>query len=283
MSTVYLNGDYLAVENAKVSVLDRGFLFGDGVYEVIPVYNGHLFRLDQHLHRLQTSLDNIRLASPYSSTQWRDILTQLIEKNGGGDQAIYLQLTRGVAPRDHAFPQGIPPTVFAMANPLKSLAEEIAENGVAAITIEDNRWLQCHIKAISLLPNVLLRQQAVDSGVSEAILYKDGFITEGSASNVFIVDSNGIVVTPPKGTKLLPGITRDLVLELAEQNDIANAERTIEMDELSSVQEIWLTSSTKEILPVTRINDKAVGSGKPGPVWRQMIEIYRQYKKNFQG
>lgn len=279
MSIVYLNGEFLPKEQARVSVLDRGFLLGDGVYEVIPVYGGRLFRLEQHLDRLDQSLAGIRLANPHTHREWRDILTQLMERHGGGDQSVYLQVTRGMAPkRDHTFPANTLPTVFAMSAPLTPNPPEIAEKGVAAITLEDIRWKYCHIKAVTLLANVLLRQQAVDSGATEAILIRDGEVTEGAASNVFIV-RNGVLITPPKGPFLLPGITRDLILELAAANAIPHREAPVPEAELFSADEIWVTSSTREILPVTKLNQVIIGGGRPGSMWARMTAIYQDYKE----
>jgi len=208
----YLNGSFLPLEDASISVMDRGFLFGDGVYEVIPVYGKRLFRLAHHLKRLQNSLDAVRICNPLANDEWEDVLTGLIERNSGSDQAIYLQVTRGVvAMRDHAFPEDTPPTVFAMSTPASPSAEIASVTGIRAITLDDSRWKHCNIKAITLLPNVLLRQEAIDAGSAEAILIKDGFAIEGAASNIFIV-SSGILITPPNGPALLPGITRDLIL-----------------------------------------------------------------------
>jgi D-alanine transaminase len=279
--TVYLNGEFLPLDQAKVSVLDRGFIFGDGVYEVIPVYGGQLFRLNQHLQRLDHSLAGIRLDNPLPYDQWNSILEELVERNATeeyGDQSVYLQVTRGVAKRDHAFPKGVAPTVFAMSNPLAPLPASLATEGVAAITLDDIRWRYCNIKAITLLPNILLRQQALDANAAEAILISDGEVTEGAASNLFIVKDN-LLITPPKGPRLLPGITRDLILELAETHGIAYREGAIRENELREADEVWLTSSTKEILPVTRLDGKAVSGDKPGPMWARVISLYQDYKR----
>jgi len=278
MATVYLNGQFVPAEQASVSVLDRGFIFGDGVYEVIPVYGGHLFRLDQHLERLQNSLDAVQITNPLSRDQWNDMLRQLVQQNGDGDLSLYLQITRGVAKRDHAFPADVTPTLFAMCNPLvPPPAAQLAE-GVSAITVTDTRWQNCHIKAISLLPNILLRQQAIDAGSAEAILIRDGEATEGAASNLFIVKDN-TVITPAKGPLLLPGITRDLILELAQAYDIRTQEKSISRADLFAADEIWLSSSTKEILPVTRLDAQPVGNGLPGPLWQRMITLFQDYKQ----
>jgi len=281
MSTpiVYLNGEFLPADEAKVSVLDRGFVFGDGVYEVIPVYGRHPFRLDQHLDRLERSLAGIRLADPLGRERWREVLEELIRQNAGeGDLSVYLQVTRGVARRDHGFPDGVQPTVLAMCNPIAPLDPEVAEHGVAAITLDDIRWQYCNIKAITLLPNILLRQQALERGAVEAILVRDGLVTEGAASNVFVV-REGVLYTPPTGPRLLPGITRDLVVELARDNDIDCREQDIPGEALREAEEIWLTSSTKEIVPVTRLDELPIGSGRPGPLWQRLYAIYQDYKR----
>lgn len=280
MAIVYLNGDYLPAEEARISPLDRGFVFGDGVYEVIPVYGRRLFRLDEHLERLAHSLAGVRIASPYAHDRWAEILAGLVARHEAADQSIYLQVTRGVARRDHAFPPDCPPTVFAMSTPLLPVADEIRRNGVAAITLQDIRWEYCNLKTISLLPNILLRQQALDQGAAEAILVRDGEITEGAASNLFIV-SDGVVMTPPKGPRLLPGITRDLVMELAGAHGIPHREMTITREQLAGADEVWLTSSTREILPVTRLDGVAVGTGRPGPLWTRMITLYQEYKRDW--
>lgn len=278
MAIVYLNGDYLPAEQARVSVSDRGFVFGDGVYEVIPVYGGRLFRLEQHLARLARSLHEIRLEIPLGHDAWQRCLQTLVERNGGGDQSVYVQVTRGPAPRDHAFPKEIRPTIYCASSPLKRLPADLAQNGVAAMTLDDIRWQRCDIKAITLLSNILLRQQAIDQGAVEAILIRDGVVTEGAASNVFLVRGDTLV-TPAQGPFLLPGVTRDLVLELAEANDIAYEEASFTAGALRHAGEVWLTSSTREILPVTRLDHRPVGDGRPGPVWRRMMALYQEYKQ----
>lgn len=277
-AVVFLNGEFLAASQAKISVLDRGFVFGDGVYEVIPVYGARLFRLSQHLKRLDDSLIAIRIAPPLSHDRWRAVLTELVRDNGGGDLSIYLQITRGVAPRDHAFPKGVEPTVFAMANPLKPVPSDTLVQGIAAITLADTRWQLCNVKAITLLANVLARQQALDVGAAEAILLRDGIANEGAASNLFIVKDRTLY-TPPKSAQLLPGVTRDLILELAAANQIPYREMSIDEDALRSADEVWLTSSTKEILPVTQLDGKKVGTGQPGPLWARMLALYQEYKQ----
>lgn len=277
---VYLNGEFLAPERAMVSVFDRGFVFGDGVYEVIPAFGGRLFRLPHHLERLAGSLAAIRLRNPHTGEEWRAIFTRLLEGNGKMDQSIYLQITRGAAPRDHAFPPNVKPTVFAYAQLLTyASASQLAE-GVAAVTCSDIRWQRCDIKAIALLANALLRQEAIDQGAVEAILLRDGCVTEGAASNIFIV-KDGRLVTPPKGPYILPGITRDLALELARAHAIPCAEEAIHEDQLFSADEVWLTSSTKEILPITRLNQRPVGTGRPGPMHGRLFKLYKDYKQAF--
>ena len=274
-SIAYLNGSFLPLSKARISVLDRGFLFGDGVYEVIPAYGGRPFRLDQHMERLEHNLRAIRLAPPLSPGQWEAILKELLQ--GSHDQAIYLQITRGAAAkRDHALPAEPCPTVLAWAFPMNDEIPQPAR----AITHQDIRWQWCHIKAITLLANVLLRQQALDQGCQEAILIREGEVTEGAASNVFAVIDN-VLVTPAKGPHLLPGITRDLVLELAEDHGIANRERELTAEELTTADEIWLTSSTRELVPVVELDGQPIGKGRPGPVWQRMYEIFQAYKRSF--
>lgn len=278
MKIAYLNDEYLPLEQARVSALDRGFLFADGVYEVIPVYGGRLFRLDEHLERLDGSLRGIRLENPLSRAQWRAVLTRLVEMNGGGEQSVYFQITRGAAgKRDHLFPANVAPTVFAMSSPLKALDGRWLQEGASVVTIPDIRWQYCHLKTISLLPNVLMRQLAEDRGADEAILIRDGMATECSVSNLFIV-RDGSVVTPPKSEYLLPGITRDLLLELADRHGMPCREREIAEAELAAADEIWITSSSKEVIPATRLNGANVGDGRPGPCWRRMFDYYQEYK-----
>ncbi len=275
---VYLNGAFVASEQARVSAFDRGFIFGDGVYEVIPVYGGRPFRLRQHLQRLDNSLVAIGLANPLGAADWEPIFTRLI--GGGGDQAIYLQITRGVAPRDHAFPADVAPTVFAYSQPLKYPEAGLLRAGVAAVSVPDIRWARCDIKAIALLANVLMRQQALARGAYEAILVRDGYVTEGAASNIFVVHAARLR-TPARGPYILPGVTRDLILELARGNGIACDEAPVSAAELASADEIWMTSSTKEIMPITRLDDRPVGTGTPGALHLRLAALYRDYKDAF--
>ena len=277
-STVYLNGEFLPLDKACVPVLDRGFIFGDGVYEVIPVYAGKAFRLQHHLQRLKNSMQAVRITNPHTDEEWNTIINEVVTRNNDGDQSIYLQITRGVARRDHRFPGDATPTVFVMSNLFDPVPKQQLENGVNAITLDDIRWQYCSIKSIALLPNILLRQQAVEQGAAEAILLRNGEVTEGAASNVFIV-KDGIIITPPKTDCLLPGITRDLVVEQAHEHGLVVKEANIKQTELETADEIWLTSSTKEILPVTKLNGQAVGSSKPGAVWQQMYALYQAYKQ----
>lgn len=278
MNIAYLNDEYLPLEQARVSVLDRGFLFADGVYEVVPVYGGRLFRLAEHLSRLDNSLAGIRLANPLTHSQWHAVLRRLVEMNGGGEQSVYLQITRGIGPvREHLFPVNCPQTVFAMSTPLKPPKPELLDKGARVITLDDIRWQYCHLKTVALLPNVLMHQIARDRQADEAILVRDGCATECTASNFFIV-VDGVIVTPPKSEHLLPGITRDLVLELAGRHGVAYVERDIREQELAGAEEIWITSSGKEIVPVSFLNDKPVGEGRPGMLWRSMHEHYQAYK-----
>lgn len=275
---VYLNGRFIPLAEAKISPLDRGFLFGDGIYEVIPVYSRHPFRLGEHLSRLQASLDSIRLPNPLLQEEWKAIAERLAAEAPFEDQGIYLQVSRGAdVKRDHVFPHGVAPTVFAFSSPLVMPAAAIREKGVCAITAEDNRWLRCDIKAVSLLANVLLRQDAEDRGCAETLLIRDGFLKEGSASSIFVV-KDGVILAPPKSRLMLPGITYDVVLELAEQHRLPFEVREITLAELQAADEIWMTSSTKEILAITTLDGNPVGNGRPGPVGKEMWQCYQHFK-----
>ncbi|ORU93849.1 MAG: D-amino acid aminotransferase [Cycloclasticus sp. symbiont of Poecilosclerida sp. N] len=274
----YLNGEFLPLAKAKVSVLDRGFLFADGVYEVIPAYAGKLFRLQQHLDRLNSSLTAISMKPVMSDRQWADVLNKLIEPRGQSDQSVYLQVTRGAGKnRDHQLPSEYQATTFAMCQAIAADSLDKISRGISAITLDDIRWDWCHIKSVALLGNILLKQQACDQDCTEAILLRDGYATEGTASNLFIVKNNQ-VITPPKNHNLLPGVTRDLVLELAIKAGISATEREISEQELFDADEIWLTSSTKQIMPVVELNRQAVGNGQLGDVWRQVSTAYSQFK-----
>lgn len=260
-----------------VSVFDRGFLLGDGVYEVIPVYAGRCFKLSDHLTRLKNSLAGVKMTNPYDDQEWTALFDALIVRNGSGDQALYMQVSRGVAPRDHVFPDGIEPSVFAMTNPLKATPEQHKQQGIKAVTLNDTRWQRCDIKAISLLPNSLLKQEAKEAGADEALLIRDGLMTEGSASNSYAV-FDGVIYTAPKDHKILPGITRDVVLSLAEKAGITVVEQAVSEARLAEADELWVSSSTKEVLPITTLNGHAVGAGKPGSVWLQIDALYQQAK-----
>ena len=276
---VYLNGKFMPIEEAHVPVLDRGFIFGDGVYEVIPVYSKHPFRLAEHLRRLQYSLDKIRIDNPMNDAEWTRLIGEIIQRNAGDDQSVYLQVTRGVAKRDHAFPKGVKPTVFMMSNPLVTPAPALVESGVPCITAQDYRWLNCDIKSVSLLGNCLLRQLSVDAGAAETILFRDGRLTEASASNVFVV-RDGVLLTPPKDNLVLPGITYDVVLEIARTREFQVEVRAVSEAEVRDADEIWVTSSTKEVLAVTTLDGKPVGDGRPGPLFRRMHALYQQFKRD---
>lgn len=274
MAIVYLNGKYVPLEEASISVLDRGFTFGDGVYEVFLVYRKQIFRFEDHMRRLDDSLAAIYMKNPLSREQWREILMTLVAGNSAADQSLYLQVTRGVSERDHAITLAQTPTIFAMSKPLP---QRDLTRGINAITLEDIRWMFCHIKAITLLPSVLLRYQATQAGATEAILLRDGIVTEGAASNVFIVHG-GIIKTPPKDHSLLAGITRDLVLELLVDAGLPCAETRVCREDLMAAEEVWITSSTWEIVPVIRLDDRPVGDGKPGPQWQRAYKIYQDFK-----
>ncbi len=274
---VYLNGQFLPMEQARVPVLDRGFIFGDGVYEVIPVYSRHPLRVDEHLRRLQQSLDSIRLQNPHTADEWKARIVELVARNNNEDQSVYLHITRGVAPRDHAFPKNTPPTVFMMSNPLVTTTREQCEAGIKVISAPDPRWEHCDIKAIALLPNVLMRQLAVDMGAVETVMFRNGVLTEGAASNIFAVEK-GVILAPPKDNHMLPGITYDLVLELAQANSIPVEVGQISEARVRAADELWLTSSTKEIMPIIQMDGQNIGSGQAGPMFRRMYQLYQDYK-----
>lgn len=274
----WLNGAFLPLAEARISPLDRGFLFADGVYEVIPAYRGRLFALEPHLGRLERGLAALGLTGAPERADLEALLVELAARNGGGDLAVYLQITRGAPPaRDHAFPAATPPTVFAMASPLKPAPAAQLRDGIAAVTLEDIRWGACHLKTIALLPNVLARQQALDRGAADAILVRDGLLTETAAGNLFLVRDGGLL-TPPADHRILPGITRALLLELAAAAAIPYQERELPAAELATARELWLTSTTKELLPITRVDGRPVGDGRPGPLWRRLAGLFQDYK-----
>jgi len=276
--TVFLNGRFLPLEEAKVPVLDRGFIFGDGVYELVPVYSRVPFRLEEHLARLERSLSEVRIRNPYERAEWRDVVTRLIAAQPFEDQGLYLQVTRGVARRDHAFPKDAVPTVFMMANPLVTPPAELVENGAAAVTATDYRWLRCDVKTISLIGNCLLRQLSADAGAAETILFRDGRLTEASASNVFVV-RDGAILAPPKSNLILPGITYDVVVELARAEGIPVHLRDIAREEVFAADEVWVTSSSREVLAIVTLDGRPVGNGRPGPMFRRMYRLYQDFKQ----
>lgn len=275
---VFLNGRFVPLGEAQVSVLDRGFIFGDGVYELIPVYSRAPFRMDEHLARLERSLAAVRIRNPYAREKWREVLVELVSKQPWDDQGVYLQVTRGVAKRDHAFPAGVEPTVFAMSNPLVNPPAELVEKGASAVSAIDNRWLRCDIKSISLIGNVLLRQASADAGAAETILFRDGILTEASASNVFVA-KNGLLLSPPKSNLILPGITYDVVVEIAQQLSIPIEFRDVREAEVRAADEVWVTSSSKEILAVVELDGKPVGEGRPGPLFKRAWQGYQEFKR----
>ena len=279
---VYLNGQFLPPDQARISVMDRGFLFGDGVYEVIPCYGGRLFRLQHHLQRLDNSLRAIRMHNPLTHDQWLALLEKLVRQLPGADQSVYLQVTRGsTGQRDQAIPARVAPTLFCMTQPAVYPAPETLARGVNAVTRPDTRWQRCDIKAITLLANLLLRGEATELGAAEAILIRDGNALEGAASNLFMV-RNGTITTPPKSAHLLPGITRDLVIELAAAHHLPFREADIPVAELQQAEEIWITSSSKEVTSVVALDGQPVGNGTPGPIYRRMAGLYRDYKRRLQ-
>jgi D-alanine transaminase len=275
---VFLNGRFIPIEEARVPVLDRGFIFGDGVYELVPVYSRVPFRVEEHLARLERSLAATRIRNPYSRQEWREIIAQLVAKQPYEDQGVYFQVTRGVAKRDHAFPQDATPTVFIMANPLVNPPRDLVERGGAAVSAQDNRWHRCNIKSISLIGNVLLRQLSADAGATETILFRDGQLTEAAACNVFVVQG-GVIQAPPKSNLILPGITYDVVVELAQAAQLPLEIRDVSEAATRAADEIWVTSSSKEVLAIVQLDGKPVGDGRPGPVFRRMYQLYQDFKQ----
>jgi len=282
MSIVYLNGQFLPIEQATIPVLDRGFIYGDGVYELIPVYRRRPYRVTEHLARLQYSLDRIRLANPHTDAEWRDIVAGVIERQSFDDQGVYFQVTRGVAKRDHTFPKGVPATVFMMSNPLATPSAEVVANGVACVTAIDERWMNCDIKSISLLGNVLMRQLAADQDAVEAVMFRNGFLTEASASNVLIV-KDGTIIAPPKDRMILPGITYGALWDLAQEGGLPFEMRPVTAAEVWTADELWLSSSTKEVIAIVTLDGQPVGHashrGKPGPLLRRMHELFQASKQ----
>jgi D-alanine transaminase len=275
---VYLNGKFLPLDEARVPVLDRGFIFGDGVYELIPVYSRVPFRLVEHLARLERSLGETGIRNPHTRTQWRDLLYRLIDEQPFEDQGVYLHVTRGVAKRDHAFPRNVEPTVFMMSNPLVNPPREQVEQGGIAVSAQDYRWLRCDIKSLSLIGNCMLRELAAQAGAAETILFRDGKLTEASASNVFVV-KDGVIAAPPKSNLILPGITYDVVVELARANGLPIELREVSEAEVRAADEIWVTSSSKEVFPIVALDGRKVGEGRPGAVFQRMYALYQDFKQ----
>jgi D-alanine transaminase len=279
----YLNGEYVPLREARISPLDRGFLYSDGVYEVMPVYEGRPFRFEAHAERLTRSLAGIQMEDPHTRSEWREIISTLITRNGGGNQYVYWQVTRGAEfGRNHAPLPKIPRTVFAFCAPLPPITAATLENGVACVTTEDTRWAYCDIKSVSLLANVLLRQQSTDAGAAETILLKDGQLREASASAVHVV-INGEIISPPRARSILPGTTRSAMEEVAASAGVPLRSAPVSEQQLRSADEIWLTASTREVQAVTTLDGKPVGNGKPGPVWRRVHEAWQRYKQSLVG
>ncbi|MFC4518791.1 D-amino acid aminotransferase [Cupriavidus pinatubonensis] len=274
---VYLNGDLTPLSEARIPVLDRGFIFGDGIYEVIPIYNGKPFRGAQHLARLARSLAAIGIPDPHNASEWLALIARVVEANGLSDQMIYIQVTRGVARRTHAFPTEVTPTVLIMTNPMVLPAAEAVAQGVACVTMEDRRWLNCQIKSTSLLGNVLAAQYAAEHSATEAIQFRDGWLTEASASNVWVVRS-GRVSAPPKDNLILEGIRYGLLEELCAALDISLETRRISREEVFGADEVLLSSASKELLPVVSIDGQTIGAGAPGPVFRKLYDAYQAAK-----
>ncbi|MCK5729185.1 MAG: aminotransferase class IV [Methylococcales bacterium] len=271
---VYLNGDYVPLNEAKISVLDRGFLFGDGIYEVIPCYQGQLFEFEAHIKRLHKNLAEVKIERQYSVEKWQSLLLPLIDSTR--QQYIYLHISRGVEDkRDHLFPKRIKPTIFIMCNDIVAMSNR--EEGVKGLTLDDNRWKLCHVKSTSLIANVLLKQQAIEKDQSEAILIRDNYVTEGAVNNLFAV-INGVLTTPPLSNSILPGITRAVLLKIAKKNNISVAETMISLEALKNAEEIWLVSSTREILAVVELDGIPVADGQVGHLWHTMNTLFQAYK-----
>ena len=274
---VYLNGAMTPIADAKVSVLDRGFIFGDGIYEVIPIYGRRLFRPTHHMARLFRSLASIAIQNPHTEAEWMALIAQVVAAHPADDQMVYLQITRGVAKRGHAFPADSTPTVFIMTNQIALPSIAVRAAGVACVTMEDKRWLRCEIKSISLLGNVLAAQNAVDNDATESIQFRDGFLTEASSSNVWIV-KDGVLMGPPKDNLILEGIRYGLIQELCAADGIPMQVRRITREEVFAADEVLLSSATKEVLPVVTLDGQPIGNGKPGPIYAKLYEAYQAAK-----
>ncbi len=282
LPSVFLNGKFMPLEDAHISPLDRGFIFGDGVYEVIPFYDGKALRLHEHLKRLQRSLDELEIDNPYSTDQWKAHIGALVEHNGGGNIAIYIQITRGVAKRDFAPIRGLKQTVFMMANPLPTPKRDVYERGISCVSLDDSRWLRCHIKSTALLGAVMLKHASNNEGADEALLFRDGYLTESSASNIAAI-KNGVILCPPMDNLILPGITYELMIELARNAGLPLEVRRVSRHEVNTADELWILSSTKEVVPITMLDENPVGhgaqAGKPGPLFWKMYELFQTYKR----
>jgi D-alanine transaminase len=279
----YVNGSFVPLVQARISPFDRGFLYGDGVYEVMAVYGGRPFRFGQHCARLTRSLEAIRMQDPHSRDEWRRLIGELIERNGHRDQSVYWQVTRGAERgRNHAPLPEIPRTIFAFCAPLAAQSQHVLENGVTCVTLDDTRWARCDIKSISLLANVLLRQAAIDGGATEAILIRDGMLTEAAAAATHVV-TEGVIRTPPHSDRLLPGTTRGVIEELAARAGIAWREAAVSEAELRGASEIWLSAASREITPVTTLDGAPVGAGRPGTLWQRIIKELERYKRELAG
>jgi D-alanine transaminase len=277
----FLNGEYVRLDEARVSPLDRGFLFADSVYEVLPVYEGRMYRFREHFDRLARSLHEIRIPSPHAHEEWLSLLSELIAQNAANSSYIYVQVTRGMEfGRNHAFPTQCRPTVFALCSPLPELTDAIRENGISAITVQDYRWRRCDIKSTMLLANVLMKQAAAEVGAGEAIIVDGNQVLEGSSTSVYVV-RNGVIATPPNSHRILPGTTRDAVLDLA-RDVIPYEVRDIDVAEFAQASEVWISAATRDVVPVTRINDCSIGDGRPGPLWRRMIELFENDRRRLQ-
>lgn len=278
----YLNGEYLPLNQARISPLDRGFIFGDGIYDVVPVYGRRLFRFEEHIERLERGLAKIRIAQPLDRAQWLERCRRLVAAQPAEDQLVYIEVTRGVALRDHVMPEGVEPTVFMMTSAMKHPTAEQRHHGVACVTARDFRWERGDIKSVSLLGNVLARQMSADHGAAETIMFRDGFLTEASGSNVWVVHE-GALLGPPKSEHVLEGIRVELLRELCEDCGIAYNLRPVAEADVRAADEVLLSSATKEVLPVTRIDGEEVGHGalrgKPGPVYARLYEAYQAAKK----
>ncbi|MBC7502708.1 MAG: D-amino acid aminotransferase [Herminiimonas sp.] len=274
---VYLNGDMTPLSEARIPVLDRGFIFGDGIYEVIPIYHRKMFRAEQHMARLFRSLAAIQIANPYDKDAWMALIKKVVDAHEADDQMVYLQITRGVAKRGHAFPKDTTPTVFIMTNPITLPTKALRVSGVPCVSMEDKRWLRCEIKSISLLGNVLAAQNAVEHEAVESIQFRDGFLTEASSSNVWIV-KDGTLAGPPKDNLILEGIRYGLIEELCAAGKIPIEARRITRDEVFAADEVLLSSATKEVLAVVSIDGKAIGNGKPGPIYAALYDAYQAAK-----